>query len=71
VIDIDQADIAELYERKLTLVRPDGHSAWRGDTLPDDVHALIDTVRGARLRQDSAYVAPTRSSDRSAIAAAA
>lgn len=56
VVDIDQPEIAALYERKLTLVRPDGHSAWRGDSLPDDVLAMIDIVRGEHLRQDSAYV---------------
>jgi hypothetical protein len=38
---------AALYERRLVLVRPDGHVAWRGDALPDDALALIDTVRGA------------------------
>jgi 2-polyprenyl-6-methoxyphenol hydroxylase-like FAD-dependent oxidoreductase len=37
-----------LYERKLCLVRPDGQVAWRGDTLPDDARAMIDTVRGMR-----------------------
>ncbi len=32
--------------RKYVLVRPDGHVAWRGDTLPDDAGALIERVRG-------------------------
>jgi hypothetical protein len=36
-----------LYARKLVLVRPDGHVAWRGDALPADATALIDRVRGA------------------------
>jgi hypothetical protein len=36
-----------LYERKLVLVRPDGHVAWRGDALPADCGALIDRIRGA------------------------
>jgi 2-polyprenyl-6-methoxyphenol hydroxylase-like FAD-dependent oxidoreductase len=36
-----------VYENRLVLVRPDGHVAWRGDTLPDDPVALIDRVRGA------------------------
>lgn len=35
------------YERRMTLVRPDGHVAWRGDALPDDCAALIDRVRGS------------------------
>ncbi len=39
--------IAALYERRLVLVRPDGHVAWRGDMLPADIGVLIDTVRGA------------------------
>jgi hypothetical protein len=47
VTDIDSPDIAALYERKLVLVRPDGHVAWRGDRLPDDPLALVDRVRGA------------------------
>ena len=34
------------YERRLVLVRPDGHVAWRADAEPVDALALIDTVRG-------------------------
>jgi hypothetical protein len=41
---------AALYQKAYVLVRPDGHVAWRGDVLPDDCSALIDTVRGAGLR---------------------
>ncbi|WP_432064857.1 FAD-dependent monooxygenase [Streptomyces sp. C10-9-1] len=40
-------EVAKLYERAFVLVRPDGHVAWRGDTLPEDPAALADTVRGA------------------------
>lgn len=47
VIGLDIPEIAALYERKLVLVRPDGHVAWRGDALPGDATALIDRVRGA------------------------
>jgi len=47
VVDIDNRDIAALYERKLVLVRPDGHVAWREDACPDNASALIDRVRGA------------------------
>ncbi|HKT18321.1 MAG TPA: FAD-dependent monooxygenase [Stellaceae bacterium] len=39
--------IAALYEKKLVLVRPDGHVAWRGDAAPAEPRGLIDTVRGA------------------------
>ena len=48
---IDHAEAAALYARKLVLVRPDGHVAWRGDRAPDNALAVID--RDARRR--SAY----------------
>ena len=47
---IDNAEATALYERRLVLVRPDGHVAWRGDTAPADPLAVIDTVRGAGPR---------------------
>jgi hypothetical protein len=37
------------YERRLALVRPDGHVAWRADREPLDAIALIDTIRGHSL----------------------
>jgi 2-polyprenyl-6-methoxyphenol hydroxylase-like FAD-dependent oxidoreductase len=45
--DIDQANIAKIYEYKLVLIRPDDHVAWRGDVCPEDALGVIDTVRGA------------------------
>jgi hypothetical protein len=47
VCPISDAAIARLYERRLVLVRPDGHVAWRGDEAPSDPSRIIDTVRGA------------------------
>jgi 2-polyprenyl-6-methoxyphenol hydroxylase-like FAD-dependent oxidoreductase len=44
---IDDPAIAGLYERRLVLVRPDGHVAWRGDAAPADPAAVIEAVRGA------------------------
>ena len=44
---IDEPDVNAVYEKKLVLVRPDGHVAWRGDALPADALKLIDIVRGA------------------------
>jgi 2-polyprenyl-6-methoxyphenol hydroxylase-like FAD-dependent oxidoreductase len=46
LVDLAHRDAARLYERKLVLVRPDGHVAWRGDRVAD-ARAIIDTVRGA------------------------
>jgi 2-polyprenyl-6-methoxyphenol hydroxylase-like FAD-dependent oxidoreductase len=46
-VAVPQADAAALYERKLALVRPDGHVAWRGDVLPGDLIQVMDRVRGA------------------------
>ena len=46
-VAIANPDIAKLYEKKLVLVRPDGHVAWRGDDLPVEVLNLVDRVRGA------------------------
>ncbi len=48
VTQIDDPAIAALYERKLVLVRPDGHSAWRADAPPADPLAVIDAIRGAK-----------------------
>lgn len=47
VIDICHSAAAEAYEKRLVLVRPDGHVAWRGDAEPADPMRVIDTVRGA------------------------
>ena len=46
VHEVTHPHAAALYERRLVLVRPDGHVAWRGDDLPDDPMALIDTICG-------------------------
>ena len=47
VADVADPAIAGLYERRLVLVRPDGHSCWRGDSVPRDPGRVIDTIRGA------------------------
>ncbi len=43
----DEPELSALYERKLVLVRPDGHVAWRADAVAEDPAAIIDRVRGA------------------------
>ena len=47
VVPIADPRVCELYERRLVLVRPDGHVAWRSDVMPDDPLAVVDRVRGA------------------------
>jgi 2-polyprenyl-6-methoxyphenol hydroxylase-like FAD-dependent oxidoreductase len=47
VADITDDAAARLYERRLVLVRPDGHVAWRGDSAPAQGRTIIDRVRGA------------------------
>ena len=48
VINVDDAEANLLYRRKLVLVRPDQHVAWRGDEEPAASMDLINLVRGAR-----------------------
>jgi 2-polyprenyl-6-methoxyphenol hydroxylase-like FAD-dependent oxidoreductase len=46
IVDVEQPESARLYERKLVLVRPDGHVAWRDDLFPQDLGALLASVTG-------------------------
>jgi 2-polyprenyl-6-methoxyphenol hydroxylase-like FAD-dependent oxidoreductase len=46
-VPLDAPHLLALYERRLVLVRPDGHVAWRDDAAPADPLAVIDRVRGA------------------------
>jgi 2-polyprenyl-6-methoxyphenol hydroxylase-like FAD-dependent oxidoreductase len=46
-IAIADPAIAALYERRLVLVRPDGHVAWRGDALPAEPAGMVERIRGA------------------------
>ncbi len=39
--------VTKAYERRLVLVRPDGHVCWRGDDMPANAAGIIDHVRGA------------------------
>jgi hypothetical protein len=47
VVALAEPTVLRTYERRLVLVRPDGHVAWRADVEPADCAALIDRVRGA------------------------
>ena len=45
-IELTEPSVLAAYERRLVLVRPDGHVAWRADEAPADAGALFDVVRG-------------------------
>jgi 2-polyprenyl-6-methoxyphenol hydroxylase-like FAD-dependent oxidoreductase len=45
-IVLSEPAVLAAYQRRLVLVRPDGHVAWRADAEPVDAGALIDLVRG-------------------------
>lgn len=47
VVSLAGPELAALYTRRLLLVRPDQHVAWRGDMAPADPKALFDRIRGA------------------------
>jgi 2-polyprenyl-6-methoxyphenol hydroxylase-like FAD-dependent oxidoreductase len=47
LVHIDEPEVVKVYERRLVLVRPDGHVAWRDDVAPRDPISLVDRVRGA------------------------
>ena len=49
VVHIEDPHAAKLYERRLVLVRPDQHVAWRGDADPTPAEAshIVNRVRGA------------------------
>jgi hypothetical protein len=49
VVDLDDQAAAATYAKKLVLVRPDRHVAWRGDAEPTDAAALIDHLRGVPM----------------------
>ena len=45
-VTVTTPDAASVYDRALTLVRPDLMVAWRSDDVPEDPAALWDTVTG-------------------------
>jgi 2-polyprenyl-6-methoxyphenol hydroxylase-like FAD-dependent oxidoreductase len=49
IVEIEDPDIAALYETRLVLVRPDGHVCWRGNSLSRDASRLVEIVRGSNL----------------------
>lgn len=50
VIRLAEQEIANLYDKRFVLVRPDGHVAWRGDKLPSDAALMLRKVAGHNAR---------------------
>jgi hypothetical protein len=68
VLDLDLPEAPALYGRKLVLVRPDQHIAWRGDRLPTDFDGLLARVTGhARPATAAAAVGGERLLEENAI----
>ena len=50
VVDLANDAVAEAYQGKLVLVRPDGQVTWRANVAPstDEARTIIDIARGAK-----------------------
>lgn len=46
VVDLDDPAAQAVYDRRLVLVRPDGHVAWSGDDDPRRPEQVIATISG-------------------------
>jgi hypothetical protein len=53
VVAIEAPEVLKAYQRRLVLVRPDGHVAWRADAEPADAHTIIDRLRGVPPAADA------------------
>ena len=65
LVDVDDPNVADAYGKPLVIVRPDGHVAWRGDLVPSDSRAVIDTIRGASSSADASRAIDSHSAARS------
>jgi 2-polyprenyl-6-methoxyphenol hydroxylase-like FAD-dependent oxidoreductase len=45
-LTVTEPAILDLYERRLALVRPDQHIAWRADAAPEDAGRVLDIATG-------------------------
>ena len=44
--EISNLTVCMIYEKRFVLVRPDGHIAWRGDSIPENATDIINIVTG-------------------------
>lgn len=49
VLRLDEPHMRKLYDKKLFLLRPDLHIAWRGDKPPASTRELVDRVTGRAM----------------------
>ncbi len=47
VLQPKRRDLADLYQARYALIRPDQHVAWRSPTPPRDFGAVLDRIRGS------------------------
>jgi hypothetical protein len=47
VLELSEAELPEIVQHKLLLVRSDQHVAWRGNEPPTDPAGLVEILRGA------------------------
>ncbi|MGE0231538.1 MAG: FAD-dependent oxidoreductase [Flavobacteriaceae bacterium] len=49
IVDLSgEKGVNEAYGAAFSLVRPDGHVAWRGEAIPADCGEVLDVVRGVK-----------------------
>lgn len=46
VVRLTEPEIANIYDRRFVIVRPDGHVGWRDEKLPSDFSPIITTLIG-------------------------
>jgi 2-polyprenyl-6-methoxyphenol hydroxylase-like FAD-dependent oxidoreductase len=45
-VRLDEPAVRSIYEKRYVLVRPDGHVAWRGDSMPESASVILGKVSG-------------------------
>jgi 2-polyprenyl-6-methoxyphenol hydroxylase-like FAD-dependent oxidoreductase len=57
VVDFSgEPEARKLYGANFSLVRPDGHVAWRADQMPAGAGEILDVVRGADVKNEMSAV---------------
>jgi hypothetical protein len=46
LLSVANAEVTDLYQARYTLIRPDQHVAWRGDSWPTDAVGILTQVAG-------------------------